>query len=777
MKKTIALFAILLISVFSFAQNPKLNYQAVVRDSQNKLVVEQPVTVTVNVLKADNTSQFEQTLNANTNRNGLMSLEIGDETAAWSNIDWVGAKIRTTVALSDGTQWVDTSNVNAVPYALQTLRTTDITEITNMQNDIATNASNIEGLANRINTFNTNICDSVANCDFSNNISIQNMLQNLTDLFNEQARQIDTLRHMVDSLSNLISNDIFLCGNSKVKDHQGNPYKTVKIGNQCWMAENMRCTTSPSTGSNFLGTSFPKASTSGKMAYYVNGDATNTSVYGLLYNWCAAIDTFNVEKGENSVSNDDNFAPNVVFSGYRRGICPEGWHIPSDAEWSQLTDYVKSQNDYCCNGSANKIGKALASTSGWTISSSDCTIGKDANENNATGFSATPAGGFYEGRFGLIGEGAYFWSATQSDQNTAYDRGLNVNQAIVARDQGGKKAGYSVRCLKDEENGGATVSLPTVATSSVTDITETSATCGGNVTANGGANVTARGVCWSTNQNPTLSNSFTTNDNGTGSFTATLTDLTASTTYYVRAYATNSAGTAYGEEVNFTTAAPAIPVDGQPCPDATTVTDHEGNVYNTVQLGDQCWMAENMRTNKKTNGEEFPYGDCFCPRKSSTSYCDSVNTYGYLYSWYAANGKNSYSPPTSNVRGICPEGWHIPTDDEWETLISYVKSVSEYQCGGTANYIGKSLASKTGWNSEGAYEDCLVAKDQADNNATGFNALPAGSYESGFGDMGSYANFWSANFNAYQLYGGRKTFKKWDSVDSETSLSVRCLKD
>ncbi|MCQ2283985.1 MAG: hypothetical protein MJZ57_03680, partial [Bacteroidales bacterium] len=117
MKKLLSILVVLLLAVCAFAQNPKLNYQAVIRDSENKLVVEQPVTVTVNVLKADNTSQFVQTLNATTNRNGLLSLEIGDETAAWSNIDWNGAKIRTAVAY-DGNEMVDTAVVNAVPFAL-----------------------------------------------------------------------------------------------------------------------------------------------------------------------------------------------------------------------------------------------------------------------------------------------------------------------------------------------------------------------------------------------------------------------------------------------------------------------------------------------------------------------------------------------------------------------------------------------------------------------------------------------------------------------------------
>ncbi len=96
-------------------------------------------------------------------------------------------------------------------------------------------------------------------------------------------------------------------------------------------------------------------------------------------------------------------------------------------------------------------------------------------------------------------------------------------------------------------------SVPTVKTSSVSNIAGTTATCGGNVTSDGGATVTAHGVCWSTSQNPTVAGSHTTDGSGTGSFTSSIIGLTENTTYYVRAYATNSKGTSYGEQKNFTT--------------------------------------------------------------------------------------------------------------------------------------------------------------------------------------------------------------------------------
>jgi M6 family metalloprotease-like protein len=105
--------------------------------------------------------------------------------------------------------------------------------------------------------------------------------------------------------------------------------------------------------------------------------------------------------------------------------------------------------------------------------------------------------------------------------------------------------------------GGTSVTVPTVSTSSITSITTNSATGGGNVTATGGATVTARGICYSTSQNPTIANSTVASGSGTGTYTANMTGLAAGTTYYVRAYATNSAGTAYGTQVSFTTTASA----------------------------------------------------------------------------------------------------------------------------------------------------------------------------------------------------------------------------
>lgn len=118
--------------------------------------------------------------------------------------------------------------------------------------------------------------------------------------------------------------------------------------------------------------------------------------------------------------------------------------------------------------------------------------------------------------------------------------------------------------------------VPVVTTGAVSSITQATAQCGGTITSDGGAAVTARGVCWSTNQTPTVADNKTTDGTGTGSFTSSITGLTADTPYYERAYVTNSVGTGYGSAMSFMTRG--------------AVTDIDGNVYQTVTIGTQVML-------------------------------------------------------------------------------------------------------------------------------------------------------------------------------------------
>jgi len=199
---------------------------------------------------------------------------------------------------------------------------------------------------------------------------------------------------------------------------------------------------------------------------------------------------------------------------------------------------------------------------------------------------------------------------------------------------------------------------PVLSTSTVTSITLTTATSGGTITTDNGT-ITAKGICYSTTANPTLSDNVVSSGTGSASFVSNLTGLTNGTNYYVRAYATNNAGTGYGDQQTFTT----VHQTG-------TVTDVEGNVYNTVLIGSQWWMAQNLKTIHYKTGntpadlipnvtDNTAWSLLTTPAYSW--YFNDPSTYkniaGAIYNWYAVNTGN-----------LCPTGWHAPSDDEYKTM-------------------------------------------------------------------------------------------------------------
>ena len=131
-----------------------------------------------------------------------------------------------------------------------------------------------------------------------------------------------------------------------------------------------------------------------------------------------------------------------------QGVCPTGWHVPSDAEWTQLTDYCSGHTECVCSGSGDNIAKSLAADHDWHITTGECAVGNDLSSNNITGFSALPAGS-YGGSYYFFGDGAYFWSATEHSSSYAYYPSLYYNRAFVTSNYGDKYFGFSVRCVKD----------------------------------------------------------------------------------------------------------------------------------------------------------------------------------------------------------------------------------------------------------------------------------------------------------------------------------------
>jgi uncharacterized protein (TIGR02145 family) len=298
--------------------------------------------------------------------------------------------------------------------------------------------------------------------------------------------------------------------------------------------------------------------------------------------------------------------------------------------------------------------------------------------------------------------------------------------------------------------------FPVLSTREVTDITENSATSGGNITDDGGAPITVHGVCWSTNENPTIDDNKTEDGTGAGSFTSSVTGLEPNTTYYLRAYATNSAGTSYGSTMSFTT---------QEGSSGSTFTDpRDGKVYQTVVIGNQEWMAENLAylpsVNMVADGSEDALGYYYYvygydgTNVAEAKATDNYATYGVLYNWTAA-------------MNACPDGWHLPSDAEWTELTDYLGG--ESVAGGKLKETGT-----THW----------ASPNTGATNETGFTALPGGfRYNSGaFDNIGSNGYWWSATEGNATNAWNRDMFYLGSDVGSYSSnkdvgFSVRCLRD
>jgi len=206
--------------------------------------------------------------------------------------------------------------------------------------------------------------------------------------------------------------------------------------------------------------------------------------------------------------------------------------------------------------------------------------------------------------------------------------------------------------------------------------------------------------------------------------------------------------------------------------ECSSVTDYDGNVYHAVLIGSQCWMAENLRTTHYADGSSFRY--------SSMQELDRT-IYGCYYSWDVL--MRTGDSTVQGNQGVCPTGWHVPSSTEWSILKGYLCVRSAYLCSNNWNYIAKSLASTTGWNSYSS--SCYVGNQQSTNNSTGFNAYPAGYISSNQGNQTHQsAYFWtrttssddSNKAHTYSLKYNDRELKN-ETVSKSNLHSVRCLKD
>lgn len=279
--------------------------------------------------------------------------------------------------------------------------------------------------------------------------------------------------------------------------------------------------------------------------------------------------------------------------------------------------------------------------------------------------------------------------------------------------------------------------VPTLTIDSIRNITKTSANIWAKVTNDGGASVNAHGFVWDTLPNPTKNRYLNTSNNGSGLlyYTHLLQDLTPGTTYYVRAYATNAAGHGYSDELVFKT--DTIPVIIPPLdpPKPDSVVDIDGNVYPVIKIANKHWISKNLDVTHYKNGDSIPQVQdaatwanlttgAWCYYENQTA---NGTTYGKLYNWYAMN----------DPRGIAPEGWHVPTDDEWLAIIDSL---------GGSSVAGGKLKATTLWNSP----------NTGATNSSAFSGLPGGYryYNGSFGYKGLFGNWWSSTPSQMSPYLG-----------------------
>ena len=403
----------------------------------------------------------------------------------------------------------------------------------------------------------------------------------------------------------------------------GHVYKTVKIGEQVWMAQNLNYKTATS--------------------YCFNDSTEYCEKYGRLYTWAASVDKSEKECG---LGNECNLA-----SGNIRGICPDGWYLPSEDDFETLINAV---------GGKKGASAKLKSLSGWRDDD-----GVSGNGTDTFGFSALPVG---VGMQGFYGEGynTHFWGSTECGSASAADKGYSCASImsldyddvdVNLRSYAAKDFKFSVRCIKDDDG--------TVPVSSSSVIPASS----GN--------------------------------------------LPSSSSSLVNAYL-------------------------NPDVEYVEMTDpRDGQVYKTVKIGDQVWMAQNLNYDDSVKTPSLKENSwCY---NDSSEYCEK---YGRLYSWAAA-------------KDVCPTGWHLPSEDELDDLIdSVIRSAS----------VGKSLQTKL-WDSG--------------TDAYGFSAIPAGRRDDSGWYTGESAAFWSSTAEskgyAFYMFIFASGNARLGVLSEKYGASVRCI--
>ena len=389
-------------------------------------------------------------------------------------------------------------------------------------------------------------------------------------------------------------------------------------------------------------------------------------------------------------------------------IAPEGWRVPSVQDWIELEEYlIAKRYNFDNSTSGNKIAKALASDGGeWRVIDVEGSVGKEQSTNNSTGFSGLPASSRHtDGLFYDMGMSCFWWSSTQSDAFVHMRSLADYNPSLISQTLG-KTHGYSVRLVKDTGSNNAFV------------------------------------VSFQSNGGSVIQTQYVTQGDLAG-----------------EPHEPTKAGYVFDgwykddrlvNKWNFSTDAVErnLILYAKWLLSVTDPLDGDGNRYTTKQIGNQLWTVENLRTTRYACGTPIPHvtdntewisleTPAFCFHSNTTNQ-DTIGRFGALYNWYVVDPDNEYR--------IAPDGWRVPSVQDWITLEEYlIANNYNFDNSTSGNKIAKALASDGGeWrviDVEGS-----VGKEQNSNNSTGFSGLPASSRHTDgvFYDMGMSCFWWSS---------------------------------
>jgi len=549
-----------------------------------------------------------------------------------------------------------------------------------------------------------------------------------------------------------------------VIDIDNNEYSTINIGDQEWMAENLRVTkykNGADIPTDYSNAQWVNLYTGGYSAY--NNSSEESEIYGLLYNW------FVVE---------DN-----------QGICPEGWTVPTDEQFQELEIQLGlSPSEAMSTGWRGSTEGGKLKSAGTIENGDGLWLHPNTNATNDFWYSAHPAGHRHHetGQYGAMGIHSNFWTSDEYSEFSAIYRQLMYDRSTIYRNDHEKPVGYSIRCIKIEDNIVFGCTDPSALNFNPDanfddDSCEYESTSSfGDINLDGQTDVVD--VVYLVD---IILNDL--NYNSSGDFNNdgvnNVVDIVALVDIILNP---SSVGCTDPDAVNYN---PDAYYDDGNCEyNNGTCTDIDGNVYSTVQIGTQLWMAENLVVTHYNNGDDIPTNftnsqwrilssGAFAiypwdEDEASQNTCgvDCADVYGNLYNWWAVD----------DARDICPEGWHVPTDEEWMELEMALGM--SYEEAHNTEYRGTDQGSQLAGNADLWNDGAL--QNNAEFGTSGFHALPGGTRDGNgpYRHMGNDGEFRTSSvynsFNAwYRVLDYNNSDVHRGTGNKLNGFSVRCVGD